>query len=473
MAVPPEQSKGWIEKRAVDILWALVFGIVFAILFGVVWELHKLDVHDVPLRLRVSAWAAFGTSSSLFALFLFSKFCPRFFGTLLRRGWYSFCTAGQTIMITGCWLRYVIGGKNRRVWRFRSAIQKEYFEEEKLDVTGQADLHSRGFDLEELQQKGEKREGRPLIVTNFVRYSKLVRATVEAARGVRSRKESQMVLCVTTLNMTLNQWFNFNVTERCIHPRWVEYLDYLETRLVPREDVGIARILLVHKSGEPPKDKRIQLRSFEDLKNEVKSFIWLSKVLDKKTGEYEDCLLPLTKHQRQALIGKLKAGNPGKATQIADLESKMVSDYLSYFILPSASFSTPPTIDHEGKFGQVGEEFINRFHSFRESTNHHAYYAHVDWKRYQVERKRDTAQLPHDFFYVGLVDKDRGTGKLPIQLKDAAIDGLFCLAARPDEKLNMVYLHLLDPDATPKHFKHIENYVNELFRTAHPLSNVE
>jgi hypothetical protein len=459
-----------------EFLWAVLIGIgalVIADFFS-----YKFDPQKLPVEWYLPAWIIFLFTEVAAFIFILSK--TPILRWLIGQGKRCSIATGAALtvaLLIPRWIRYVTKGASIGAWKIRYAVAKEYLHEERLDLDGKADLASRKQD-----GKGGS-ESRPLLVTNFVRYSKLVEAVVNAATNAHSGQRKRVILCVTTLNMRLEKWFNFDEESRCSHDDWQAYLEFLQKNIVPRSDFILARVLLVRKVGSPSGSERIKLQSLDDLRNELKNYIWLSKTgSDTTSGTAPLKLVPLAwrpdplgYEPRQNVFKQLNEEFDSRAdlkTELNALSKRSDKNRRAYVILPSTLFSAPPSSNSGGEFKRLGDEFMTRFHTRAGLLSYYAYYKEVDPVRYLPVLDSDTAHLPLDFYYVGVIE-DRTTEEIsPSLLSSVDHRGLFCLAATPDENLNMTYLYLVDPERSPNHFKEIEKYVKELLTDPQFISSL-
>lgn len=372
--------------------------------------------------------------------------------------------------LANSWAEYVTYGPNPRVWRLRAALANQYAEQEGYDLSGAGDIrHRRWIDEEKIL--AHKPEGRPLIITSFIRYSKMVKALVEAAQETKG----QTILCVTTLSMTLEKWFNFDETLHCMHPEWEVYLDFLRKELREVRDVIFARILLVHEKDKF--SKFVDLRSESDLKRELDSWVWLTRpATDDPRGVVGGNLIPVTLEKGRSILEAVKGAfetNREKSSAIAKIEDTLAADKQPYIILPKTEFAEKPAYNQGGYFSRLGDEFITNFHMTMEGGGHHAYYAPVDPNIY-LPTYGGNSQPPYplDLFFVALVESQNPEDlSTPDKLKNSIREPLFCLGAEmPKNDLYMVYLYLLDNYKNSRiNFPEIVKYVKNLLGKCQPL----
>ena len=467
-------------KQKAETYLAIIFAFV-----GLVAEILTvrlmLSSDEIPQEWHPLIWAItifFPFSLGLWFLVKATSF-PTRIRNRLSRIYLTQLTRDRYSTLVNSWVKYVKKGKNPNLWSIRAAIAKEYVIQEKDDLSGHGDLTNRGYtddNLRDWARKGHPREGRPLIITNFLRYSQLVESLVNASLRGRKYKDTT-VICITTLNMSLEKWFNFDDKAHCMNVQWDGYLEFLQN-LLGKEHVILSRILLTHQRDKPASNSRIALRSADELSDELKSWIWLQK--RDLQGRYNEPLpmdlRALTPKERREVFASLERDFPQHATALIAREQYYADrDRASYLIIPHSANINLPTDDIEGGFSILGEEFISRFHTkIKNSNHHHGYFAEVDPKIFIPIFTSPFPPPPSDLFYVGLVQPLR-EGDVDVDLKTLKnrIDPLFCIAARTDEAIHHVaYLSLLDEMHCPKNLQEIQTYLNDLIENCRPLKEL-
>jgi hypothetical protein len=360
------------------------------------------------------------------------------------------------------WLNYIRQGNEPHFWRIRAAIAKQYIEQEKLDLSGDGDIIFRKYHLlPEEDRKHRNPEGRPLIFTSFVRYSGLVEAIVKTAVDHQHKHKNSIILCITTLSMGLEKWLNFDDQAHAIYPEWERYLQFLRTTFKGFPNTILARIMLVRDPNRV--NNRVNLRTIGELKNELRNWVWLTK----KGPDYPEfsaatVLEPVNSEKRISILERLRARFPQDSPQqnyIGELEQYTPHGRDSYLILPRDKFPVCPTDLVGGEFGELGKAFISTYHSRKNTDGYHAYYSIVEPSDYIPDPTTDDPPYPLDLFYVAMVNPKGQPMVNADDLRQLNRTPLFCLAARPDDELHMVYLYLLDPEKCPRSFASIENYI--------------
>ena len=423
-----------ISKRVALLLVALAF-----VMAGIITLYFLLGIFDIKGFIRKGA-----------IRFYFARSAKRPYSQLVRR-----------------WMKFIQNGPDPRIWRIRSAIAKEYIEQERCDLSGAGDLKNRRWNEDDIKEYVP--EGRPLVITSFVRYSQLVKALVGAAARSRQDKRSTIV-CVTTLSISLEKWFNFDERYNCINPDWETYLTFLrsEVKKAPTTKVIVVRILLV--KGPSAKDPYGLLRSEPELRDDLGRWIWLTREGDNPDPQSQKPaeLMPTASAAKVLLFERLKA-LPGVDKGVLDRLASATLNNASYVILPRESIPDSQVRQYNGEFAKLGDQFIKYFHTLRPDGGHHAYYAVVDPGKFTPDWGVNTAPVPVDIFYVGLLDGDGGAIDDPAGAADR-ITPLFCLGARPpDQHVQTVYLYLFDPYKCHAHFQGIHKHVKELLGHAQPL----
>lgn len=377
--------------------------------------------------------------------------------------------------LVSSWLNYIRQGNEPHFWRIRAAIAKQYIEQEKLDLSGKGDIILRKFHLlSEEDRKHRHPEGRPLIFTSFVRYSGLVEAMIKTAVDHQRKHKNSIILCVTTLSMGLEKWLNFDDQAHAIYPEWEKYLQFLRTTFKGLPNTILARIVLVRDLNRP--NSRVNLRTISELNSELRNWVWLTK----KGPDYHDfsaatVLEPVNSEKRISILERLKtqfSQNSPQQKFISELEQYTPHGRDSYLILPRDNFPARPAGMVGGEFVELGKAFISTYHSKKNADDYHAYYSIVEPNDYVPDPATDDPPYPLDLFYIAMVYPDGQPTTNMEDLRKLNRRPLFCLAARPDEELHMVYLHLLDPEKCPRSFASIENYITTKLNDHQPLATL-
>lgn len=464
--------------RRVGPLSHLLAHLPWAITFAVLVPLgERVLLHDEREWVREMAKlsiALFG----LFSIWYFASLTPlsRWLSSIFLRHRFSYWWTERTYLtLVDQWVRYVRQGRSVKMWRIRAALAEEYVSQEKTDLSGEGDLAHRHYDKALIASL--KPEGRPLIITSFVRYSRMVEAMVNAAREGRTNKRDT-VLCITTLSMPLEKWFNFDERSHCIHREWERYLDFLRKEVQnPGEpkDIIIARILLVHRGQPHP---TINLQSEEELRRELRSWIWLKNDDDDPDSiSNRPAKLSHVKYpERMAILKALSQLPDVDQVLLESVRNRTTPKKTSYLILPETTFAAnPPQLD-QGEFRNMGRQFIRGFQTGKTNGNH-AYYARVEPDIYlpNWEGPNNLPPIPLDMFYVGLVKKDdEQVNRDDLQSLIEHSESLFCLGAEPpDRGLHMAYLYLIDPQKNSLvNFPQIERYLRNLIVDCVPLNEL-
>lgn len=377
--------------------------------------------------------------------------------------------------LVSTWLNYIRQGNEPHFWRIRTAIAKQYIEQEELDLSGKGDIILRKFHLlSKEDRKHRNPEGRPLIFTSFVRYSGLVEAMVKTAVDHQRKHKNSIILCVTTLSMGLEKWLNFDDQAHAIYPEWEKYLQFLRTTFKSFPNTILARIVLVRDHNRS--NSRVNLRTIANLNSELRNWVWLTK----KTPDYPEfssatVLEPVNSEKRISILERLKtqfSQDSPQQNSISELELYTPHGRDSYLILPRDKFPARPADIVGGEFVELGKAFISTYHSKKKADGYHAYYSLVEPDDYVPDPATDDPPYPLDLFYIAMVNPEGQPTDNMDDLKQLDRTPLFCLAARPDEELHMVYLYLLDPERCPRSFASIENYITTKLNAHQPLATL-
>jgi hypothetical protein len=471
------------------IMFELFVALIFAVLCYLAIdaylqiEKHKEGISLAELRLYIVTIILLMVPVGLFfAVKLFMPFKFKFL-VAAQRYYVSAQVRKNYYVLARGWGKYVTKGNFLSSWRIRRAVAQEYRQQEEDDLSGHGDLMNRGYsneDLDRYYNTGQPREGRPLIITNFIRYSKLVEAVVRAALATRTNVD-HTVLCITTLNMSLEKWFNFDETSHCIHSQWDQYLRFLE-RLVGRDNVILARILMV-RPDDKPSNNRINLKTRDELTTDLNSWIWLAK--RHFAGNHDERLpfdlRPLTPEERSQIFGHISSIYADNASINERQNLYSDPDRSAYLILPGNTFDVPPEETYRGKFVRLGKVFADKFHTnMQGSDDSHAYYSLVDPEIFIPKFDTPNPPPPSDLFYVALIHSEPatraesiGTEQMTLNALQENLEPLFCIAAKTDEALHhMAYLSLLDKTHSPKNFKLVTDYIDQLISGGQPLSTL-
>jgi hypothetical protein len=454
-----------------------------AILFAIVGLLAEVIVgyilhqHDVPAKWRMVLLTIFALPPIIITWWFLTRLTTvhvRFANKVARSRIAIFDTAKDWSKLVIKWSRYVGQGTNPSFSQIRSAIGKQYLEQELLDLSGEGDLIHRKYHLlPDEERRSRNPEGRPLIFTSFVRYSALVEAMVKTALAQRPASEDSMIMCVTTLSMGLQKWFNFDDKAHSVYKEWEDYLKFLRSNLKSLPNVLLSRFLLVREPNII--NTRVNLRPINELDEELRNWVWLTK----KGPDYHEfsaanVLEPISAERRLHILSDLKdryAAGSVEFQCLTQLKSITTPNRDSYLILPRTQFAQCPSGIDGGEFVEVGQAFISAYHTRKSDGSYHAYYSVVEPSDYVPDPSTDDAPYPLDLFYVAMISSPNGKRPESDDLARLPRTPLFCLAARPDEELHMVYLHLLDPQRCPRNFKEIEQYITRRLQTPRPLNS--
>jgi hypothetical protein len=212
-----------LERRAKLIIDLFVALVLAGITFIAVEVYRSLEEHlDDPVRLERLEWFLVVLSIAIIAVsfwLIVRAISATPFPERLARKTLKFKFGNGTKRryqnLVNLWAEYVTQGPDPLVWRIRTALAREYVAQEKDDLSGEADIVRRLWTDE--KRKELNPEGRPLIITSFIRYSKLVKSMVQAVQESKERSNAT-ILCVTTLSMPLGKWLNFDEKLNCAHP---------------------------------------------------------------------------------------------------------------------------------------------------------------------------------------------------------------------------------------------------------------
>lgn len=468
------QTDKWKPSRA-QIAGIVIAGVAIAVtgaLVGALLAALGLIVFVVVLiALAYGAWL------------LFAKLPPKRAKAAKerRRGDIRRKTQVRHQALSDAWTDFVGRGPDEDMWRIRDAVARQYVEQELSDLEGRTDLAIRDWTEDELMHcdsLGTPIERRPVIVTNFLRYSGLVKAAVGSARHEDTGRHAR-VLCVTTITMPLTKWFNFRRQESA-HPEWNKYLDFLRTLVRDHAEVILVRVILVRADRLSGAEKKwsgplSRIKTEDDLRAEAGNWIWRKMTHQGLAleGGSRYASTPLNRADREVHIRELREQNLGEKARayLARLEEEESDAFL---ILNQDDFKTRPADYQMGQYERLGVAFAKEFHTHANNEHYHAYYSVIDPDVFVPDPDSRFPPPPTDLFYVAKLDSIP-VGKQPnIELiRDLKRKGLFCLAAKPDEELNMVYLSLVDPQECPENFANvIEPHVDSLLKSAVPLQSL-
>jgi hypothetical protein len=458
------------HRNKAELYLAIILAIVALVAELLIFRL-MLRTDEVPARWRPLVWAVLVFFLAAASLWFFVKVTsfPRWLRNQFTRFRLAFLTDWRYTKLARRWAQYVTHGSDPQVWRLRAALANQYAEQERDDLSGDGDLRHRRWKEPDLSRYNP--EGRPLIITSFIRYSKMVKALVEAAQ----KTKGQTILCVTTLSMTLEKWFNFDERMHCKHPEWEDYLSFLRAELRESNNVIFARILLVHEENKS--SRLVDLRPESELKRELDSWVWLTRpVTDNPLGIASGSLMPVTLERGRSILEAVKNQfnkDSSNCSVIKKIEDTLAAEKEPYIILPRTEFVGQPNYNQGGYFSRLGNEFIENFHMTMEGGGHHAYYAPVDPNAYLPKYGgNNQPPYPLDLFFVALVESQNPEDlNTPDKLKNSIREPLFCLGAEmPKNDLYMVYLYLLDNYTNSKiNFPEIVKYVKGLLGKCQPL----
>nr|VFJ77332.1 MAG: hypothetical protein BECKFW1821C_GA0114237_11215 [Candidatus Kentron sp. FW] len=405
------------------------------------------------------------------------------------------------------WRRYLSGEvKDERIRSIRKAIASTYFLEEIRDISGVSDRVANhkakedpkdGFDWESrcpTKSEFPEEEDRPLIVSNFVNYARMVKAIINKVKEEYPPKKGYTIFCFTTLSASLFQWFNFDggfYTRK----EWDDYLNDLLELTSKDRNIVLSRCLLLRPKEDTPKDfersiekarrneeiDRIEIhekRSVDVLKEEVNSWIWLPHIKGDnrffcmvKNNMVADAENLVPSRCRDEALGKCEFPNNIRVF----LEKKYGDIQPAYWLLPEGMLLNSGWKKEWGDFYRLGRKFCDLFHTRGERINFSFYSVLKGWDEtfrdvYAMDGSISKPRLPNDFFYVAAVrDEIAGEklrkagsgGEVAEVLRESSQD-IFCLGGSMDDNLRTIHLRLLDPDRTPIYFGRIKRFVFEL-----------
>nr|VFJ47956.1 MAG: hypothetical protein BECKDK2373B_GA0170837_101925 [Candidatus Kentron sp. DK] len=403
------------------------------------------------------------------------------------------------------WKKYIFynGVKDKHIQSIRKAIARTYFPEEVKDISGKADRASKHREKGSSEEKVEGCQGteileedRPLLVSNFVNYARMVNAIIDESRKEYPPKEEYTIFCFTTLSASLFQWFNF---EGGYYTRkgWDDYLEDL-FGFSKDKNIVLSRCLLLRPEGDAPEGfersiKKVERnekldgleihekRTVEVLREEVNSWIWLPQI----QGDYRFCYLL----KNETAVGAAGLALPRFRDSILErcgfsnnnicefLREKYSSAQPAYWILPEGLLLNSEWNNEYGRFDRLGRQFCDRYHTKgNDGAFNFSFYSVVEkWEEtfkdgYATDGSINEPRLPNDFFYIAAIkgkaagerlrEAESGTEVAGILRNNS--EDIFCLGGSMDDNLRTIHLHLLDPYRTPIYFGRIKNFIFEL-----------
>jgi hypothetical protein len=168
-------------SKLTKFLLDLIIAIFLAIATGLGYECYK-SLKDHPETINKAHLVYFFYSlifliiaGGLWFLISFINITPlpKLLGTELKRFIVSWKTEKQFERLAFKWGEYAKQGHRRLIWQIRAALAREYVDQEINDLGGYGDLSHRRWVEEKIRSLHP--EGRPFIITSFVRYSKMVK----------------------------------------------------------------------------------------------------------------------------------------------------------------------------------------------------------------------------------------------------------------------------------------------------------
>ena len=414
----------------------------------------------------------------------------------LPKAWKRKCTIYKPIVsiadqIGREWRRYLTSGDNPNIWAIRTSVARSYLGEELKDIDRSADFETRHMVSEEARLLGD---GRPMLVSNFLNYSEIVRGVIESASADLGDSADRTVLFFTTQPLPLTKWFNFDGT-RYVQPGWADYLTFLQDVVERFEhderSLVLARCLLVAQDGDHAENCHLMRnRTIEELGKEASSWVWIPQGTTKlmPLRRYENPGLAradqgkLANQSRQYVANTLGPKLGANHPVMMHMDEYYDDDRPSYLIFPSEDLTAAQDKSRLGigRFRRLGDIFCQRFHSSHKDKRlayfgvpTHPDFYEDDYAEITIEAEehrvlREPA-VPGDLFFVGTIDTqglDVLVSPQPRDMTGLGWKGLFCLCASVDEQLETIHCYLLDPESTPKHFATIDSYALDLLANA-------
>lgn len=441
--------------------------------------LEALRAHPATLDPNSLVWAVrlIVASAVIIALwFLVSLFnitpLPKIFRTIFMRLATSRRTSRYYRRLVNAWSGYITFGDSEDLWWVREALCEEYTDQEVMDLSGEGDLLHRRWTKEKRDEL--KPEGRPLIITSFVRYSRLVEAMVKTVQRNAIPRKKKSIICITTLEMPLDKWFNFDERFNCIHPEWEGYLSFLNKEIFGEPDVVFVRVLLT--ANEVSTNPLVKLQTLPELRSQLNSWTWVSNDGDDPdaTSHRPPKLTPISYPQRIEILQGLRGSN-GVDSELIDTAIRGTANgKTSYLILPEEAINEDIDLPG-GAFRRLGREFINMYHSRNVGDERHAYYAFPPLTEFlpNWNDNNNLPPMPLDIFFVGVVDDS-------VELTDLSnlrehLKPVFCLGSQSQAGMNYHYMsriYLVDPAKQPLNFPDMERYVYQMLDNCRPLSEL-
>ena len=349
------------------------------------------------------------------------------------------------------------------IGQVRYAIAQKYFDRGATGIDGKETAH---------EAKYHTNEGRPsVIVTDFVNYAELVKTIVETSLdGVHKRNKEEVILCFTSLRLSLHDWFNF---DRGLYSdsKWSDdYLKKIEG-WSKGQDIIVARHLLCASDEGLAQACGIKGRTKEVLKQELNSWIW------RPLRDGTPHLKPICKSSRKDLAQEIK----NKAPEKPEKEEKELLE-ISKFIEerynePNMAFVIVDNIDTKlneleltsGEFQRLGDAFSSIYQTeLKNSKGRLLTYgvAKSDQTQYPgiyyIPHDQNQRPIATDFFLVCAVKKANFEEvENPYQIfKILDPEPLFCLEGQ--DRAKAVHLTLLDAGKNEKCLEGILDYCQKL-----------
>lgn len=346
------------------------------------------------------------------------------------------CYGRGLSVLSGSWIDIVNKVGDECTRKLIAAFFETYAREESDDLLGKAEGHP----------------GAHFVVTNFVAYSRIVTAVIEAARnGLPARAE---LACFTTLPMPLNRWFNFqgrsdargSIARRyCeVHDGWEKYTAFLRNLVHGVEPVQLYRCVLAVNDN----CRYLQQPDFAFHTETVMRSLTRLKILVPRANRGSASLAdrvhllhPFEGHDLEELFKLQQIGGVLKDTYH--------NAQKAYVIFPEERVQLPEVRDHTWE--KVGEVFAHLYQRPPENCL-------IDiLENVSLESKFLTGnprnRLPEDMFLVGSKPND----------------WLLCLASDVGPELNRISLEFITKELNPDRFGLITGYVNGLLSNPRPF----
>jgi len=321
--------------------------------------------------------------------------------------------------------------------RILAAVFRTYAEEEEIDVSGKHPVWER----------------KNFLVTNFVAYSKLVRAAIDETKTCYPQ---ETLICRTVLAMPLTKWFNFlrrpnDILPFCeAHPDWDEYI-LKQNDFTLNEKTQVQRIVVAITDDwkdEELEEYGLGLHRDKCMRDHGQNLILVPVV--------EGCVVPpgqLIRCFQRKHIRALER-HEARITPIYRRSRRAHIILPPYQGLQPISVQSVPINDHyrgsieEFKWEKVWWIFL---HTYHHSSDDSKYWVMPRGKVLDWFMKPSPAQrTPEDAFLVGIK-------------KDSKETWLFGFAADVDLTMDRITLELISPRLNKTRFDRVKEYLDTVW----------